>query len=121
MVHYWLIVIAAVVVLALLVQLLVQYNLIEKKSKIIVGAMLLIFALGIGIFTLFQEKANGELTELAKLFLQGKKLVCVVGTETLEVDNNTFNFISGTLTLMGKEESGYFRTTIPLKACELKK
>ena len=53
MVHYWLIVIAAVVVLALLVQLLAQYNLIEKKSKIIVGAMLLIFALGIGIFTLF--------------------------------------------------------------------
>ena len=47
--------------------------------------------------------------------------MCVVGTETLEVDSNTFNFISGTLTLMGKEESGYFRTTIPLKACELKK
>ncbi|EES88856.1 hypothetical protein [Helicobacter canadensis] len=120
MVHYWLIVIAVVVILVLLVQLLAQYKIISKKGKIFVGILLLILAFGIGIFTLFQEKTNGELTELAKLFLQGKKLVCVVGTKTLEVDNNTFNFISGTLTLMGKEESDHFRTTIPLKACELK-
>lgn len=120
MVHYWLIVIAAVIVLVLVVQLLAQYNVISKKGRILVGVGLLVVALGIGVFTLFQEKNDSRLTELAKLFLQGKTLVCVVGSESLEVDKEKFNFISGTLTLMGKESSEYFRKTIPLKACELK-
>ncbi len=120
MVHYWLLVIVVVIALVLVVQLLAQYNLISKRGKILVGIMLLAVAIGMGVFTLFQEKNDSRLTELAKLFLQGKMLVCVVGGESLEVDKEKFNFISGTLTLMGKETSEYFRKTIPLKACELK-
>ena len=44
MVHYWLIVIAAVLVLFFVVQLLVQYQIIHKKSKIFLGIVLLLIA-----------------------------------------------------------------------------
>ncbi|OCR16227.1 hypothetical protein [Helicobacter pullorum] len=120
MVQYWLIVIAAVLVLFFVVQLLAQYQIIHKKSKIFLGIVLLLIAVGIGIFTAMQDKQDVKMTNLAQLFLQGKELICIVGIEKLEVSKETFNFISGTLTLVGREDSPYFRKTIPLKACDIK-
>ena len=94
MVQYWLIVIAAVLVLFFVVQLLAQYQIIHKKSKIFLGIVLLLIAVGIGIFTAMQDKQDVKMTNLAQLFLQGKELICIVGIEKLEVSKETFNFIS---------------------------
>ncbi|MCI5969517.1 hypothetical protein [Helicobacter sp.] len=120
MVRFILIAILVILLLALLLQLLAKYNFISYKARLSIGIALLVIALGIGIFTLNQDRAEAHLTQLAQSFLQGKMLECQVGTQSLEVSNATFNFISGTLTLMGKEGGKHKRVTIPLKACIIK-
>ena len=109
-----------VILLAILMQLLAKYNLISYKMRLGIGITLLVFAVGIGIFTLKQDKAEAHLTQLAQNFLQGKTLECQSNAKILEVSNATFNFISGTLTLMGKDNGEYKRVIIPLKACKIK-
>lgn len=101
-------------------QLLAKYNLISYKARISIGIALLVIAASIGIFTLNQDKTEANLTQLAQSFLQGKTLECQTLTKTLQADNKTFNFISGTLTLMGKDNTEFSRIIIPLKACKLK-
>ncbi|TLD82446.1 hypothetical protein LS70_007540 [Helicobacter sp. MIT 11-5569] len=109
----------AIILLAILTQLLAKYNVVSYKMRIGVGIALLGIAIGIGIFTYHQDKNEEHLTKLVQSFLQGEALLCQVGTQTLQASNKTFNFISGTLTLKGKEESNK-HTIIPLKACDRK-
>ncbi|WDL75704.1 hypothetical protein IP360_06455 [Helicobacter winghamensis] len=120
MVRFILIVTLFIILLAVLIQLLAKYNLVSYKTRISIGIALLVIATGIGIFTLIQDKTEATLTELAQSFLQGKILECQTQATTLEVSNKTFNFISGTLTLMGKSDTEFKRIIIPLKACKLK-
>lgn len=120
MVRFWILFILVVALLAFLAQILSKFDIIRRKTRVYFGIFLLIVAVGIGIFTFFQEKREDKINDLAQLFLQGKSLVCQMGTQDIEVDKETFNFISGTLTLMGKENSDYNRKIIPLKACKLK-
>ncbi|TLD86296.1 hypothetical protein [Helicobacter sp. MIT 05-5294] len=120
MVRFWILFIVVIALLAFLAQLLSKFDIISRKMRVYFGILLLLLALGIGIFNFFQEKREDTLNDLAHSFLQGKSLICQVGTHTIEANNKSFNFISGTLTLMGKEESDYYRVTIPLKACQLK-
>ncbi|MBX7490196.1 hypothetical protein [Helicobacter turcicus] len=120
MLRFILIVALVVILFVVLIQLLAKYNVISYKMRISIGIALLVFSIGIGIFTHNQDKNEAHLIQLTQTFLQGKALQCQVGTKTLEVSNKTFNFISGTLTLMGKEESEYKHMTIPLKACNTK-
>ncbi|WP_104721865.1 hypothetical protein [Helicobacter mesocricetorum] len=117
MLKYGLIIILVAFLLFLLLQLLVSYNIISTKGKVFVAGFLIVIAVGIGVFTIFQDKSDDKLTSLAQLFLQDKNLQCQIGAKTLEVNTATFNFVSGTLTLVGKEDSPYFRTVIPLKNC----
>lgn len=117
--HFWIVLCAIVVLLVLLVQILARRELIAQSVRISIGVLLLIVALGIGVFTFFQDKNEAKYTQLAQAFLQGKTLICKVGTKDIAVSQKEFNFISGTLTLMGKRESKFLQTTIPLKACEL--
>lgn len=120
MVRFWILFILVVALLAFLAQILSKFDIIRCKTRVYFGIFLLIVAVGIGIFTFFQEKREDKINDLAQLFLQGKSLVCQMGTQDIEADKETFNFISGTLTLMGKENSDYHRKIIPLKACKLK-
>lgn len=120
MVRFILIATLFIILLAILIQLLAKYNLVSYKTRISIGIALLVIATGIGIFTLIQDKTEATLTELAQSFLQGKVLECQTQVTTLEVSNKTFNFISGTLTLMGKSDTEFKRIIIPLKACKLK-
>lgn len=120
MVRFWILFILIVALLAFLAQILSKFNVIQRKTRIYFGILLLVIAASIGIFTFFQDKKEDKINDLAQLFLQGKDLICQVGTQNIEANRTTFNFISGTLTLMGKEQSNYYRKTIPLKACKLK-
>lgn len=120
MVRFWILFILIVALLAFLAQILSKFNVIQRKTRIYFGILLLVIAASIGIFTFFQDKKEYAINDLAQLFLQGKDLICQVGTQNIEANRTTFNFISGTLTLMGKEQSDYYRKTIPLKACKLK-
>lgn len=120
MVRFWILFILIVALLAFLAQILSKFNVIQRKTRIYFGILLLVIAASIGIFTFFQDKKEDKINDLAQLFLQGKDLICLVGTQNIEANRTTFNFISGTLTLMGKEQSNYYRKTIPLKACKLK-
>lgn len=120
MVRFWILFILIVALLAFLAQILSKFNVIQRKTRIYFGILLLVIAASIGIFTFFQDKKEDAINDLAQLFLQGKDLICQVGTQNIEANRTTFNFISGTLTLMGKEQSNYYRKTIPLKACKLK-
>ena len=120
MVRFWIFFVLIVALLAFLAQILSKFNVIQRKTRIYFGILLLVIAASIGIFTFFQDKKEDEIHDLAQLFLQGKDLICQVGTQNIEANRTTFNFISGTLTLMGKEQSDYDRKTIPLKACKLK-
>lgn len=120
MVRFWILFILIVALLAFLAQILSKFNVIQHKTRIYFGILLLVIAASIGIFTFFQDKKEDKINDLAQLFLQGKDLICQVGTQSIEANRTTFNFISGTLTLMGKEQSDYYHKTIPLKACELK-
>ncbi|WP_297810659.1 hypothetical protein [uncultured Helicobacter sp.] len=120
MVRFWVLFILILALLAFLAQILSKFNIINRKMRIYFGILLLVIAMGIGVFTFFQNKKEDEINNLAQFFLQGKSLICQVGTQNIETNRATFNFISGTLTLMGKEKSDYYRKTIPLKACKLK-
>lgn len=120
MVRFWILFVLIVALLAFLAQILSKFNVIQRKTRIYFGILLLVIAASIGIFTFFQDKKEDKINDLAQLFLQGKDLICQVGTQNIEANRTTFNFISGTLTLMGKEQSNYYRKTIPLKACKLK-
>ena len=120
MVRFWILFIPIVALLAFLAQILSKFNVIQRKTRIYFGILLLVIAASIGIFTFFQDKKEDKINDLAQLFLQGKDLICQVGTQSIEANRTTFNFISGTLTLMGKEQSDYYHKTIPLKACKLK-
>lgn len=120
MVRFWILFILIVALLAFLAQILSKFNVIQRKTRIYFGILLLVIAASIGIFTFFQDKKEDKINDLAQLFLQGKDLICQVGTQSIEVNRTTFNFISGTLTLMRKEQSDYYHKTIPLKACKLK-
>lgn len=120
MVRFWILFVLIVALLAFLAQILSKFNVIQRKTRIYFGILLLVIAASIGIFTFFQDKKEDAINDLAQLFLQGKDLICPVGTQNIEANRTTFNFISGTLTLMGKEQSDYYRKTIPLKACKLK-
>ncbi|MDE5603677.1 MAG: hypothetical protein K2I71_07170 [Helicobacter sp.] len=117
MLKYGLIIFLVAFLVFLLLQLLASYNIVSSKGRIFVGAFLVAIVVGIGIFTTFQDKNGDKLTSLAQHFLQGKSLQCQMGTKTLEVNAATFNFVSGTLTLVGKENSPYFRNVIALKDC----
>ena len=119
MVRFLVIFAFACVLLGVLANLLVKYNAISHKMRLRIGIALLVIAVGIGIFTLLQDKSEERVTMLAQSFLQGKNLVCKVGTQDIVVSSEKFNFISGTLTLLGKEEGEHKRLTIPLKACEI--
>ena len=120
MVRFWILFILVIALLAFLAQILSKFDIIHRKTRVYFGIFLLIVAVGIGIFTFFQEKREDKINDLAQFFLQGKVLVCQVGTQSIEANREAFNFISGTLTLMGKENSNYHRKMIPLKACKLK-
>ena len=120
MVRFWILFILIVALLAFLAQILSKFNVIQRKTRIYFGILLLVIAASIGIFTFFQDKKEDKINDLAQLFLQFKDLICQVVTQSIESNRTTFNFISGTLTLMGKEQSDYYHKTIPLKACKLK-
>lgn len=107
-----------IVALVMLMQLLTKYNLVSYKMRVGVGIALIVLAIGIGIFTLQQDKNAAYLTQLTQSFLQGETLFCERNANLLEVNNKSFNFISGTLTLMGKDDSKHKRVIIPLKACK---
>ncbi len=92
--------------LFLLLQLLASYNIISAKGKIFIAGFLVVIAMGIGVFTIIQDKSDDKLTSLAQIFLQGKNLECQIGAKTLEANSEVFNFVSGTLTLVGKEIVG---------------
>lgn len=120
MIRFWILFIIVVALLVFLAQILSKFDIISYKMRISFGVLLLLLAVGIGIFTFFQEKQENKVNDLAQFFLQGKSLICQTNTQEIEVNQKNFNFISGTLTLMGKEYSDYHRKTIPIKACKLK-
>ena len=82
------------------------------------GILLIAVAIGIGIFNFFQERSESQLTSLAQMFLQGQTLRCRLNQEEILANKEDFNFVSGTLTLMGKEQGKYMRVAIPLKMCK---
>ena len=117
MLKYGLIVVLLGFLLFLLLQLLASYNIISAKGKIFIAGFLVVIAMGIGVFTIIQDKSDDKLTSLAQIFLQGKNLECQIGAKTREANSEVFNFVSGTLTLVGKENTPYFRMVVPLKDC----
>ena len=120
MLRFIVIAVLIIVCLVALMQLLVKYDVISDKMRTSLGITLLIVGIGIGIFTWMQDKTQTHLTDLARSFLQGKTLECQVNLQTLDVSQEMFNFISGTLTLMGKDDTEYKQVVIPLKACKEK-
>lgn len=118
MLRFILIFLLFIVALVMLMQLLTKYNLVSYKMRVGVGIALVVLAICIGIFTFKQDKNAAHLTQLTQSFLQGETLFCEMNTNLLEVNNKSFNFISGTLTFMGKDDSKYKRVIIPLKACK---
>ena len=120
MLRFIVIAVLIIVCLVALMQLLVKYDVISDKMRTSLGITSLIVGIGIGIFTWMQDKTQTHLTDLARSFLQGKTLECQVNLQTLDVSQEMFNFISGTLTLMGKDDTEYKQVVIPLKACKEK-
>ncbi|MDY3114029.1 MAG: hypothetical protein SOW25_06865, partial [Helicobacter sp.] len=118
-IKFFIIAFLVVILLVFLVQLLSKYELISQKTRLLIGILFLLVAFGIGIFSFFQDKKEENLTILAQGFLQGKTLICKTPFKEIKANKENFNFISGTLTLSGKESGEFFKVTIPLKACEL--
>lgn len=116
---YGLIIFLLVIALILLLETLSRHQMINTNTKLILSGSALLLILGIVLFTQKQEKQENKITNLAQEFLRGRNLKCQVGTQNLDVNQTHFNFVSGTLTFMGKEGGEYYRKNIPLKACDL--
>ena len=116
MIHYWLIVILVVLVIFLIIQLLVRFEILSPNSRFVVGGALLFIVICIGIFTINQDKNDGYIRQLSESFLQGKNIVCKINGNSVDVNNTKFNFVSGTLSVVGKEGE-YYKVNIPLRDC----
>lgn len=100
--------------------MLVDFGVIDKGAKIFLGSLLLVVGIGLGIFTLLQEKGDDRISLLTQEFTRGKDLSCKDGKEKIIVNNKEF-IISGTLNFVGKEGSENYRKIISLRSCEILK
>lgn len=116
MIHYWLIVILVVLVILLIVQLLVRFEILSANARFVVGVVLLFVAICIGVFTSMQDKNESYIRQLSEVFLQGRNITCKLNGDNIDVNNTKFNFVSGTLSVIGKEGE-YYKVNIPLKNC----
>lgn len=83
----------------------------EKKHKLLLlflGVILLA-----ALYEFLQVSRSQDQAQLITLFRQGKTLTC--GTQ--EVDQERFNFVSGTLTFVGKTQTPLSGITLSLKDC----
>lgn len=82
-------------------------------SKTLVVAFIVILAVLAGIWASVQVSRSKEEARLVVLFNQGKKLEC----NGIIVSQKEFNFVSGTLSFIGKPNTPYHGSTLSLEWC----
>lgn len=92
-----------------------DFGVISKKQTLIVISILVILAIIIGIYSYFQSKSDKNDMILQLAFLQGKSLEC----DNVIVNKENFNFVSGTLSFIGKKNSAMNNMIIPLSGCKV--
>ncbi|MDE6886739.1 MAG: hypothetical protein K2P17_06855 [Helicobacteraceae bacterium] len=108
--------IAIIILVAILVGLFLYFtfkNKVTKKNGIILGFIFIIILALIIIYTTLQDRNNKKQIDLIFSFNQGKELQC----GDLIVQNKNFNFISGTLSFVGKKKTKFEDKIIPIEEC----
>ncbi|TLD80420.1 hypothetical protein LS68_006585 [Helicobacter sp. MIT 05-5293] len=91
----------------------------SNKSKKVIGVCLLLVAILIGIYNLWQEQESEQFGHIQSAFNQGKAIPCVFEGKEYQITNNTFNFNNGTMSFLGKPSSPFNTLIIPLKNCSV--
>lgn len=86
------------------------------RQRLLLASALVLAILCAGIYTLSKRQKSEHVAHLVILFSQGKSLEC----EGYEVHEQSFNFVSGTLSFVGKPNTPYHRLTLALDSCKLK-
>lgn len=92
---------------------------ISNKSKKAIGACLLLMAILIGVYNLWQEQESEQFGYIQSAFNQGKTIPCIFEGQEYQITNNTFNFNNGTMSFLGKPSSPFNTLIIPLKNCSV--
>lgn len=86
---------------------------LNKLNMIIVGILFVIIIIVVGFYTFSQNQTGKKDADLIASFLRNENLQC----GDIVVNKNNFNFISGTLSFVGKENTDFFRNVIPIEKC----
>jgi len=89
---------------------------VTKKIKFMIILSFLIGWFLIFTYTLYQNKKRDYHKLLLYHFKHGKVLIC----EDINITKDKFNFVDGTLTFVGKEESEFDGIIIPIDKCKIK-
>ncbi|WP_187647086.1 hypothetical protein [Nitrosophilus labii] len=88
---------------------------LTKRLKVsIVLSLLLGWILILG-YSLYQDKKRKLHEKLLYSFNHGKVLIC----KDVNVTNDKFNFVSGTLVFVGKEKTKYEGLVVPIDLCRV--
>lgn len=117
--HYLLIVLLLALIAVFVMQVLVKYELLSSNSRNIIGIILILVFFIIGFFTIKQDAREQDILELSKIFLSDKTIECNIDSTTIDVNSTNFNFVSGTLSVIGKNKE-YYKINIPLANCQKK-
>lgn len=72
---------------------------LSKQDKLKVLYLFISITIIAGVYEFFQDKSGDKNREVILKFMHGDTIVC----KNVEVNNSNFNFVSGTLTFVGKK------------------
>ncbi len=100
----------------LLFFILRDLGIMNKKQKFIIGGGIILLGILIGVYSYHKSQEDKRNFLLQMAFLRGEVLIC----KDQKVSSKDFNLITGTLSLIGKENSDMKNITYKLEDCQSK-
>ncbi len=100
-------------ILAVIVLVLNLMTNLSKQDKLKVVYLFISVVIIVGAYEFFQNKKGNKDREIVLKYMHGDSFEC----RGLEINKSTFNFVSGTLTFVGKKENNK-NTVIRVGECE---
>lgn len=111
------IILVILIAITLLFFVLKDLGMINTKQKIIGGIILFILAIATGFYSYNKSQTDKQIFLLQMAFLRGETIIC----KNQEVNAKNFNFVSGTLSLIGKKETPFHNLIFSLDDCNQQK
>lgn len=109
------IILVLLIAVVLLFFVLRDLGMMSKKQKILGVLIIFICAFGIGIYSFQKSQEDKRNFLLQMAFLRGETLMC----KDQPINAKSFNLVTGTLSLIGKENTPSKNITYQLSECNI--